>query len=454
MKKPTQPSLSIVTGQYLYILENERRGDYLGKTVQVVPHITDAMHEWIERVAAVPVDEKDGPADVCVIELGGTIGDIKLMPFIEALGQFSYRVGKVLCIALRNLMRMSRRNFLVLPCSGMISAYHVENIVSLYDVSNIWHVPLQLRDQKAHEAILRALNLNGVAKEPELREWTSHAELCDLLHKPVRVAMVGKYTGLVKNNTSYGFTIKLRKHIRTRRLEDVRQLGYDRHDVFAFGIFLHMVNWNQLIFSNNVTSVNVDAAILAVRVALAKGMSWEDLARMVKEEKKSGNPVAGLIDKLHLERNCMTLLLSNNLDEMDDDEKTQLVDKEGLSKISGYELNGITYIEGYVSVSAIHRTSDEPSVTCHCSMNRALSKECAANVVRCIARDSTDHHPAEQKIRHSQKLGPAQHPQLQLLPCAHVLSVISLYIQTVHLVPRDKTGTLESSSNQHLGSLV
>lgn len=72
---------------------------------------------------------------------------------------------------------------------------------------------------------------------------------------------------------------------------------------------------------------DVDAAILAVRVALAKGMNWADLARMVKEEKKAGNPVAGLIDKLHLERNCMSLLLSNNLDEMDDDEKTLPVDK-------------------------------------------------------------------------------------------------------------------------------
>ncbi|KAF6175473.1 hypothetical protein GIB67_021963 [Kingdonia uniflora] len=72
---------------------------------------------------------------------------------------------------------------------------------------------------------------------------------------------------------------------------------------------------------------DVDAAILAVRVALANGMSWEDLARMVKEEKRSGNPVAGLIDKLHLDRDCITLLLSNNLDEMDDDEKTRPVDK-------------------------------------------------------------------------------------------------------------------------------
>ncbi|XP_058196212.1 uncharacterized protein LOC131312467 isoform X1 [Rhododendron vialii] len=72
---------------------------------------------------------------------------------------------------------------------------------------------------------------------------------------------------------------------------------------------------------------DVDAAILAVRVALANGMSWEDLACMVKDEKKSGNPVAGLIEKLYLERNCMTLLLSNNLDEMEDDEKTQPVEK-------------------------------------------------------------------------------------------------------------------------------
>lgn len=72
---------------------------------------------------------------------------------------------------------------------------------------------------------------------------------------------------------------------------------------------------------------DVDAAIMAVRVALASGMSWDDLTRMVKEEKKSGNPVAGLIDKLHLEKNSMSLLLSNNLDEMDDDEITQPVEK-------------------------------------------------------------------------------------------------------------------------------
>lgn len=86
----------------------------------------------------------------------------------------------------------------------------------------------------------------------------------------------------------------------------------------------HCTNMAQLIEYN---LEDVDAAILAVRVALANGMDWVDLARMVKEERKSGNPVAGLIDRLHLERNCITLLLSNNLDEMDEDEKTSPVEK-------------------------------------------------------------------------------------------------------------------------------
>ena len=69
------------------MIERERRGDYLGKTVQVVPHITDAIQDWIERVAHVAVDGRDGPPTVCVIELGGTVGDIESMPFIEALRQ-------------------------------------------------------------------------------------------------------------------------------------------------------------------------------------------------------------------------------------------------------------------------------------------------------------------------------------------------------------------------------
>ncbi|KAH0730100.1 hypothetical protein KY290_001170 [Solanum tuberosum] len=223
---------NITTGKiYQYVIDKERRGDYLGKTVQVVPHITDAIQEWIERVAVIPVDGKDGPPDVCVIELGGTIGDIESMPFIEALGQFSYRVGAgnfclihvslvpVLSVVGEQKTKPTQHSVRGLRSLGLtpnilacrstteleenvkekISRFcHVplDNIITLYDVSNIWRVPLLLRDQKAHEAILKVLNLKGVAQEPALGEWTSRAALCDKLQEPVRVAMVGKYTGL------------------------------------------------------------------------------------------------------------------------------------------------------------------------------------------------------------------------------------------------------------------
>ncbi|XP_020684024.1 CTP synthase 1 [Dendrobium catenatum] len=223
---------NITTGKiYQFVINKERKGDYLGKTVQVVPHITDAIQEWIERVAIIPVDGNEGPADVCVIELGGTIGDIESMPFIEALGQFSYRVGPgnfclihVSLVPVLNVVGEQKTkptqhsvrglrglgltpNILacrsVLPLEDNVKEKltqfcHVpaSNILTLYDVPNIWHVPLLLRDQKGHEAILKALNLQGVAKEPMLDEWTARARIYDALSDPVRIAMVGKYTGL------------------------------------------------------------------------------------------------------------------------------------------------------------------------------------------------------------------------------------------------------------------
>ncbi|CAG2115602.1 unnamed protein product [Medioppia subpectinata] len=122
---------NITTGKiYQHVIEKERRGDYLGKTVQIIPHVTNAIQEWVERVARIPVDVRDsglhnsGGGDgqqavggkscvpqgcescvpevtvdescvpqVCVIELGGTIGDIEGMPFVEAFRQFARKVG-------------------------------------------------------------------------------------------------------------------------------------------------------------------------------------------------------------------------------------------------------------------------------------------------------------------------------------------------------------------------
>lgn len=73
---------NITTGKiYRQVIERERRGDYLGKTVQVIPHITNAIQEWVERVANIPVKDNITP-QVCIVELGGTIGDIEGMLFM------------------------------------------------------------------------------------------------------------------------------------------------------------------------------------------------------------------------------------------------------------------------------------------------------------------------------------------------------------------------------------
>ena len=78
----------------MQVIEAERRGDYLGKTVQVVPHITDKIQDWIARVARIPVDDTNEEPDICIVELGGTVGDIESAPFIEAVRQLKRRAGK------------------------------------------------------------------------------------------------------------------------------------------------------------------------------------------------------------------------------------------------------------------------------------------------------------------------------------------------------------------------
>ena len=76
------------------MIQAERRGDYLGKTVQVIPHVTDAIQNWLDRVSHQAVDSRAGgtPPDICLVEVGGTVGDIESLVFLEALRQLQFRV--------------------------------------------------------------------------------------------------------------------------------------------------------------------------------------------------------------------------------------------------------------------------------------------------------------------------------------------------------------------------
>ncbi|KAB2056679.1 hypothetical protein ERO13_A11G111200v2 [Gossypium hirsutum] len=229
---------NITTGKiYQSVLHKERKGDFLGKTVQVVPHITDAIKERIESVAHVPVDGKEGPADVCVIELGGTVGDIESMPFIEALRQLFFSVGHdnfclihvslipVLGVVGEQKTKPTQHSVRELRALGLtphllacrsaqplldntkqkLSQFcHVPaaNILNIHDVPNIWHIPLLLRNQNAHHSILKQLDLLSIATPPDLEAWTRMAETFDNLTDSVRIAMVGKYVGLTDSYLS------------------------------------------------------------------------------------------------------------------------------------------------------------------------------------------------------------------------------------------------------------
>ncbi len=219
---------NITTGKvYQQVISRERRGDYLGKTVQVIPHITDAILEWIERVAAVPVDGTSRVPDVCMIELGGTVGDIESMVFLEALRQLEYRVGsdnfchvhvslapvaggeqksKPTQHAVRELrlaglppdlifcrseepLDKSVRKKISLFC--MVPPTHV---ISVHDVSNIMHVPVLLLEQKVPGLILQSLRRNTMPVD-DIPEWRALANRIDEAKDTVKIAMVGKYTG-------------------------------------------------------------------------------------------------------------------------------------------------------------------------------------------------------------------------------------------------------------------
>uniref|UniRef100_A0A0K8TNA3 CTP synthase n=1 Tax=Tabanus bromius TaxID=304241 RepID=A0A0K8TNA3_TABBR len=224
---------NITTGKiYKLVIEKERIGEYLGKTVQVVPHITDAIQEWVERVAQRSVSASTCP-QVCIVELGGTIGDIEGMPFVEAFRQFQFRVKKEnFCCAHVSLVPMPRatgepktkptqssvrelRGLGLSPdlivCRSekpignevreKISNFcHVgpEQVICIHDLHSIYHVPLLMEQHGLIQYLNDRLDLEIPVEKMEkcLQPWKELARRVETLHKEVTIALVGKYTKL------------------------------------------------------------------------------------------------------------------------------------------------------------------------------------------------------------------------------------------------------------------
>ena len=236
---------NITTGKvYAAVVERERRGDYLGKTVQVIPHITNEIQEWIERVAHVPSDGGNGAPDVCVIELGGTVGDIESAPFVEALRQFQFRVGREnICFVHVSLVPVmgpvgeqktkptqhtvkELRGLGIIPdilvcrsakplqddTRAKLAAFcHVSEdaVVSAHDVSNIYRVPMMLEEQGVSGVLSGLFGFELPSERPLLDDWKAMADRVDNPAEEVHIATVGKYTGL---SDSYLSVIKALQH--------------------------------------------------------------------------------------------------------------------------------------------------------------------------------------------------------------------------------------------------
>ncbi|MCA9183964.1 MAG: CTP synthase, partial [Planctomycetales bacterium] len=223
---PLTRDSNYTTGQiYLSVIEKERRGEFLGKTVQVIPHVTNEIKQCIQRLA---VDARDGePADVVITEIGGTVGDIESQPFLEAIRQFSLDVGKENCLYIHltlvpylkaaaelktkptqhsvGLLRQIgiQPDILICRTERSISVEDRQKIALFCNVPleavieekdkdfSIYEVPISLVDHQLDELIVRKLKLP--ADSLDMTEWH------DLLHNlrnpqhEISIAVVGKY---------------------------------------------------------------------------------------------------------------------------------------------------------------------------------------------------------------------------------------------------------------------
>ncbi len=221
-------SNSTTAGQiYESVIRKERRGDYLGGTVQVIPHITDEIKSRIFEAAQ--------GSEICIVEIGGTIGDIEGLPFIEAIRQMRVDLGveNTLYIHVTYIPYIAAAGELkskptqhsvkalrevgiqpdVLICRsehniphetkskiGLFCSIRPENVIAAYDASSIYEVPLKLHEEGFDEKVVDRLGLES--KGPDMARWQKMVNTIQSPNQEVNIGIVGKYTNLKESYKS------------------------------------------------------------------------------------------------------------------------------------------------------------------------------------------------------------------------------------------------------------
>ena len=233
-------SNNFTTGQiYESVIRKERRGEYLGKTVQVIPHITNEIQTFVEKGAKA---SHDGKADIAICEIGGTVGDIESLPFLEAARQMSLRLPKGDCAFVHltlvpwiqsagelktkptqhSVQKLREIGILptILLCRAdrripederakisLFSNVREEAVISVWDVDTIYKIPKMLQEQGMDELLCRELNLQ--AKSADLSMWDKLVYELEHPQHEVMIGMVGKYVDLTE---SYKSLIEALRH--------------------------------------------------------------------------------------------------------------------------------------------------------------------------------------------------------------------------------------------------
>jgi len=252
------------TGQVYYeVISKERRGDYLGATVQVIPHITDEIKRRFEALG------ETGEYDVVITEIGGTVGDIESLPFLEAMRQFMFAKGKQNAIGIhvtlvpfiksageiktkptqhsvKTLLEIGiQPDVLVCRCERPLSKdvrekialftnVAAECVVSAPDVSTIYDVPLVFADEELDEIILEKLDLT--CPRPNLKRWRRFVEKVKNPAHEIRIGICGKYTdhqdaykSIVEAFVHAGAANDTRVDLVWIRAEDVERNGPEKY---------------------------------------------------------------------------------------------------------------------------------------------------------------------------------------------------------------------------------
>ena len=257
---------------YWNVLNKERRGEYLGSTVQVIPHITNEIKEFVYRAGK----EKD--ADIVITEIGGTIGDIESQPFLEAVRQISLEIGKQNALfihvtlvpflhgsdehkskptqhSVKELQGMGiNPDIIVLRCDepleesifkkiSMFCNVEEDCVIENITLDSLYEAPLMLEKSNFSGVVCRKLGI--WAAQPDLREWEELAHRIKGRHKNVTIALVGKYVQLhdaylsvAEALTHAGFALNAKVHIEWIDSEELNESNYKERLSIADGIIV------------------------------------------------------------------------------------------------------------------------------------------------------------------------------------------------------------------------